>query len=158
MVVVGLASTSVVHAAGYAVIDLEKVVENSTYLKQQNASLQQTVKPQTTKLEQLGKELDAIQQRAQQSPNLAEAEKQKMMTQYQAKLKEFNSIQQGLQTTVQSSIQVMNKTLDGRVKQVAEQLRKENNLDIVLNKNSALAYDAKYDLTDKMIQKVNVIK
>ncbi|SDY08419.1 OmpH family outer membrane protein [Acinetobacter kyonggiensis] len=158
LLVAGLASTSVVHAAGYGVVDLEKVVENSTYLKQQNASLQQTVNPQTTKLEQLGKELEGIQQRAQQNPNLSEAEKQKMMTQYQTKLKEFNSIQQGLQTTVQSSIQVMNKTLDGRVKQVAEQLRKENNLDVVLNKNSALAYDAKYDLTDKMIQKVNVIK
>ena len=158
MLVAGLVSTSIVHAAGYGVVDLEKVVENSTYLKQQNASLQQTVNPQTTKLEQLGKELEGIQQRAQQNPNLSEAEKQKMMTQYQTKLKEFNSIQQGVQTTVQSAIQVMNKTLDGRVKQVAEQLRKENNLDVVLNKNSALAYDAKYDLTDKMIQKVNVIK
>ena len=158
ILVAGLVSTSVVHAAGYGVVDLEKVVENSTYLKQQNASLQQTVNPQTTKLEQLGKELEGIQQRAQQNPNLSEAEKQKMMTQYQTKLKEFNSIQQGVQTTVQSAIQVMNKTLDGRVKQVAEQLRKENNLDVVLNKNSALAYDAKYDLTDKMIQKVNVIK
>ncbi|MBP8070743.1 MAG: OmpH family outer membrane protein [Acinetobacter sp.] len=158
LLVAGLVSTSVVHAAGYGVVDLEKVVENSTYLKQQNASLQQTVNPKTTKLEQLGKELEGIQQRAQQNPNLSEAEKQKMMTQYQTKLKEFNSIQQGVQTTVQSAIQVMNKTLDGRVKQVAEQLRKENNLDVVLNKNSALAYDAKYDLTDKMIQKVNVIK
>ena len=158
LLVAGLVSTSVVHAAGYGVVDLEKVVENSTYLKQQNASLQQTVNPKTTKLEQLGKELEGIQQRAQQNPNLSEAEKQKMMTQYQTKLKEFNSIQQGVQTTVQSAIQVMNKTLDGRVKQVAEQLRKENNLDVVLNKNSAVAYDAKYDLTDKMIQKVNVIK
>ena len=158
LIFVGIASTSVVHAAGYGVVDLEKVVENSTYLKQQNASLQQTVNPQTTKLEQLGKDLEGIQQRAQQNPNLSEVEKQKMMTQYQTKLKEFNSIQQGVQTTVQSAIQVMNKTLDGRVKQVAEQLRKENNLDVVLNKNSAVAYDAKYDLTDKMIQKVNVIK
>ena len=154
----GLASSSMLHAAGYSVVDLEKVIENSTYLKQQNLSLQQSMKPQTSKLEQLGKELEAIQQRAQQNPNLAETEKQKMLTQYQAKLKEFNLIQQGLQTTVQASIQVMNKTLDGRVKQVAEQLRKENNLDIVLNRNSALAYDPKYDLTDKMIQKVNVIK
>ena len=158
LLVAGLVSTSVVPAAGYGVVDLEKVAENSTYLKQPNASLQQTVNPQTTKLEQLGKDLEGIQQRAQQNPNLSEAEKQKMMTQYQTKLKEFNSIQQGVQTTVQSAIQVMNKTLDGRVKQVAEQLRKENNLDVVLNKNSALAYDAKYDLTDKMIQKVNVIK
>lgn len=154
----GLASSSMLHAAGYGVVDLEKVIENSTYLKQQNMSLQQSMKAQTSKLEQLGKELEAIQQRAQQNPNLAETEKQKMLTQYQAKLKEFNLIQQGLQTTVQASIQVMNKTLDGRVKQVAEQLRKENNLDIVLNRNSALAYDPKYDLTDKMIQKVNVIK
>ena len=154
----GLASSSMLHAAGYGVVDLEKVIENSTYLKQQNMSLQQSMKPQTSKLEQLGKELEAIQQRAQQNPNLAETEKQKMLTQYQAKLKEFNLIQQGLQTTVQASIQVMNKTLDGRVKQVAEQLRTENNLDIVLNRNSALAYDPKYDLTDKMIQKVNIIK
>lgn len=158
LIFVGIASSSVIHAAGYGVVDLEKVVENSTYLKQQNTSLQQKMKPQTTKLEQLGKELEAIQTRAQQSTNLSQAEQQKMAAQYQAKLKEFNSIQQGVQTTVQSAIQVMNKTLDGRVKQVAEQLRKENNLDVVLNKNSALAYDAKYDLTDKMIQKVNVIK
>ncbi len=35
LLVAGLVSTSVVHAAGYGVVDLEKVVENSTYLKQQ---------------------------------------------------------------------------------------------------------------------------
>ena len=158
LMLAGLASTSMLHAAGYGVVDLEKVVENSTYLKQQNAALQQKLKPQTMKLEQLGKELEGIQQRAQQNPNLAETEKQNMLAQYQIKLKEFNTIQQGLQSTVQSSIQLMNKTLDGRVKQVAEQLRKESDLEMVLNKNLALAYDSKYDLTDKMIQKVNVIK
>ena len=76
LVFAGLASTSVVHAAGYGVVDLERVVENSTYLKQQNVSLQQKVKPQTTKLEQLAKELEALQQRAQQTPNLSDAEKQ----------------------------------------------------------------------------------
>jgi Outer membrane protein (OmpH-like). len=48
--------------------------------------------------------------------------------------------------------------MDTRIKQVAEQLRTENKLDVVLNKNSALAYDPKFDLTDKMIQKVNAIK
>jgi len=154
----GFASTSMVHAAGYGVVDLEKVVENSTYLKQQNLSLQQKVNPQTTKLEQLAKELEALQQRAQKTPNLSDAEKQKMSTQFQTQLKEFNTLQQSVQSTVQSTIQQMNKIMDSRIKQVAEQLRKENNLDVVLNKNSALAYDSKYDLTDKMIQKVNVIK
>lgn len=149
---------TVTHAAGYGVVSLERVVENSSYLKQQNLALQQSVKPQTTKLEQLTKELETMQQRAQQATNLSDAEKQNMNTQFQAKLKEFNSLQQTVQTRVQSELHKINDGFETRLKQVAEQLRKENGLDVVLNKNSALAYDPKYDLTDKMIQKVNALK
>ena len=149
---------TVTHAAGYGVVSLERVVENSSYLKQQNLALQQSVKPQTTKLEQLTKELETLQQRAQQASNLSDAEKQKMNTQFQAKLKEFNGLQQVVQTRVQAELQKINDGFETRLKQVAEQLRKENGLDVVLNKNSALAYDPKHDLTDKMIQKVNAIK
>ena len=145
-------------AASMGVIDLERVVEGSTYLKQQNTIFQQKIQPQTTKIEQLSKELEALQQRAQSNTKLSETEKQKMSVQYQAKLQELNQLQQSVQTNVQSSIQQIRIVFDERVKQIAEQLRRENNLDVVLNKNSALAYDAKYDLTDKMIQKVNAIK
>lgn len=145
-------------AASMGVIDLERVVEGSTYLKQQNTAFQQKIQPQTTKIEQLSKELEALQQRARSNTKLSETEKQKMSAQYQAKLQELNQLQQSVQTNVQSSIQQIRIVFDARVKQIAEQLRRENNLDVVLNKNSALAYDAKYDLTDKMIQKVNAIK
>ncbi|MCO8084635.1 OmpH family outer membrane protein [Acinetobacter lwoffii] len=145
-------------AASMGVIDLERVVEGSTYLKQQNTIFQQKIQPQTTKIEQLSKELETLQQRAQSNTKLSETEKQKMSAQYQAKLQELNQLQQSVQTNVQSSIQQIRTVFDARVKQIAEQLRRENNLDVVLNKNSALAYDAKYDLTDKMIQKVNAIK
>ena len=155
----GLSSmAAMAHAAGYGVVSLERVVESSSYLKQQNLALQQSVKPQTTKLEQLAKELETMQQRAQQSNNLSDAEKQKMNTQFQAKLKEFNGLQQVVQTRVQAELQKINDGFETRLKQVDEQLRKENGLDVVLNKNSALAYDPKHDLTDKMIQKVNAIK
>jgi outer membrane protein len=81
-----------------------------------------------------------------------------MNTQFQAKLKEFNGLQQVVQTRVQAELQKINDGFETRLKQVAEQLRKENGLDVVLNKNSAFAYDPKHDLTDKMIQKVNAIK
>lgn len=145
-------------AASMGVIDLERVVEGSTYLKQQNTIFQQKIQPQTTKIEQLSKELEALQQRAQSNTKLSETEKQKMSAEYQAKLQELNQLQQSVQTNVQSSIQQIRIVFDARVKQIAEQLRRENNLDVVLNKNSALAYDAKYDLTDKLIQKVNAIK
>lgn len=153
MVALGLTVTA--KAGGIAVIDLAKVVESSTYLKQQNASLGQSVKPTSTKLEQLGKEIEGLQQKAQ-SAN--QADLQKLSAQYQAKVNEFNTTQQSLQTKVQSSLQTMNTTFENRVKQAAEQLRKENNLDFILNKNSTIASDAQYDLTDKMIQKVNAMK
>ncbi|ENU30218.1 OmpH family outer membrane protein [Acinetobacter sp. NIPH 1852] len=151
----GLTISAMSNAASIAVVDLAKVVESSTYLKQQNASLGQSVKPTSTKLEQLGKEIESLQQRAQ-SAN--QADLQKLSAQYQAKVNEFNTTQQGLQTKVQSSLQTMNTTFENRVKQAAEQLRKENNLDFIMNKNSTIASDAKYDLTDKMIQKVNAMK
>ena len=39
---IALASmTSLTQAAGYGVIDLERLVENSSYLKQQNTAVQQ---------------------------------------------------------------------------------------------------------------------
>lgn len=78
----GLTVSAFSNAAGIAVVDLAKVVESSTYLKQQNASLGQSVKPTSTKLEQLGKEIETLQQRAQ-SAN--QADLQKLSAQYQAK-------------------------------------------------------------------------
>ncbi len=159
MLGLGLTVSATVNAAGLAVVDLAKVVESSTYLKQQNASLSQSVKPTSTRLEQLGKELESLQQKAQtDGQKMNQGDIQKLTAQYQSKLSEFNSTQQGLQTKVQSSLQAMNTTFETRVKQAAEQLRKENNLDFILNKNSTIASDAQYDLTDKMIQKVNSIK
>lgn len=150
----GMAVSGLVNAAGYGVVDLEKVVANSQYLKQQNASLEQSVKPQTTKLEQINKEIEALRQKAQAQG----ANKDQLATQYQAKVTEFQTIQQDVQAKVQSTIQNTNKTFEARVKQVAEQLRQENTLDMVLNKNAVLSYDPKFDLTDKMTQKVNAIK
>ena len=146
--------TSFVQAAGYGVVDIEKVVESSTYLKQQNAALEQSVKPQTAKLESITKEIEALKQKAQaQGANV-----QQINSQYQAKVNEFQTIQQGVQAKVQSTIQNTNSVFETRVKQAAEQLRTENSLDLVLNKNSVIAFDSKYDLTAKMIQKVNAIK
>ena len=143
------------NAAGLAVVDLAKVVENSTYLKQQNASLTQSIKPTSTKLEQLNKEIESLQQRAQ-SAN--QGDLQKLSAQFQAKVNEFTTTQQGLQAKVQSSIQASNNVFETRLKQAAEQLRKENNVDFILNKNTVIASDAQYDLTDKMIQKINAMK
>lgn len=151
---IGLGFTGLVNAAGYGVVDIEKVVESSAYLKQQNVSLEQMVKPDSAKLEKISKDIQSLQQQAQAKG----ANPEQIQKQYQAKVTEYQSIQQSVQAKVQTTIQNTNKTFETRVKQAAEQLRQENGLDMILNRNSALAYDAKNDLTAKMIQKVNAIK
>ncbi len=147
---------SVAHANDYGVVDLQRVVQNSIYLKQQNATLQTTIKPKTTQIEQLQKDLNTIQQKGQAAKTALEREK--LAKEFDTKAEQLGKLQQEVQNTVQSSMQNVNKTFDGRLKVAAEQLRSENKLDVILNKNAALAYDVKADLTDRMIQKVNAMK
>ncbi|MCF9033772.1 OmpH family outer membrane protein [Acinetobacter nectaris] len=153
-----LASTTVAtmaNAAGYGVVDMQRVVDSSSYLKQQNASLQQSVKPSATRAEQLNKEIQDLQEKA---ANAKPAEVQQLKAQYESKVNEINSLEQSIQQKVQTTSQSTSQTFTSRVQQAAEQLRKDGNLDVVLNKNAALAYDNNNDLTDKMIQKVNAIR
>ena len=49
--------TSLSHADDYGIVDLEKVVQNSIYLKQQNATLENEIKPQTAQIAQFQKTL-----------------------------------------------------------------------------------------------------
>ncbi|MBF7682485.1 OmpH family outer membrane protein [Acinetobacter sp. B5B] len=153
--VLGSSFATLSHAAGYGVVDMQRIVESSTYLKQQNDSLQQSVKPSATRAEQLNQEIQALQEKA---ANAKPAEVQQLKVQYEAKVKEINGLEQSIQQRVQAASQTTSQIFTARVQQAAEQLRKENNLDVVLNKNAALAYDNNSDLTDKMLQKVNVAK
>lgn len=155
--VVGFAF-SATQAADIAVVDIEKLVQSSAYLKQQQQAFQQSVKPQTTQIEQLQKDLTALQQKAQSAAKISDAEKQKMSEEFETKARKLESLQQEVQSKAQTSMQATQKTFETRVKTAAEQLRQENKLDAVLNKTAVLAIDSKYDLTDKILQKVNAIK
>lgn len=154
-----LVASSISFASSYGVIDFAKVIENSSYLKQQNESLNQSIKPTTTKLEQLSKELNALQEKANnEGGKLKESDMKKLEQEFQTKLADFNKTQQELQIRMQQSVRQMNSTIEGRILQVADQLRTENKLDVILERGAVLSYDKKFDLTDKAIQRVNAIK
>lgn len=141
--------------ADVGIVDFAKVIENSTYLKQQNQTLKQTVQPTVNKLEQLAKELESLQAKAAQAKA---DEVSKLEQQFKTKMTEFNSLQQQLQSSMQRGSQQMQTTFESRVTQVAEQLRVENKLDMIVERGSVLSFDKKYDLTEKVIQKVNAIR
>ena len=156
LAVATILSLSTAQAADIAVIDLDKVVQSSTYLQQQNTKLKSSVQGQTTQIDKLQKDLVELQKKAQASKS--QSERDKLAKEFEEKAKQLNTLQQQVQNTVQSTLQNVNKTFESRVKTVADQLRKDEKLDLILNKNAVLSVDAKADLTDKMIQKVNAIK
>ena len=119
-------SVNIAHADDYAVVDLERVVQSSIYLKQQNTSLQNTIKPQTMQIEQLQKDLNTIQEKGQAAKTAAEREK--LAKDFETKAEQLAKLQQQVQNIVQNSMQNVNKTFDARLKATAEQLRLENKL------------------------------
>lgn len=155
LVVAATLSLSGTAFADVGIVDFAKVIENSTYLKQQNQTLKQTVQPTVNKLEQLAKELESLQAKAAQAKA---GEVSKLEQQFKTKMTEFNSLQQQLQSSMQRGSQQMQTTFESRVTQVAEQLRVENKLDMIVERGSVLSFDKKYDLTEKVIQKVNAIR
>lgn len=159
LLVAGLTVSAVSFANQYAVVDLPKVIESSTYVKQQEASLQQSIKADTTKLEQLRKELAAMQQKAQtDAPKMKEDELKRLEQQFATKMNEFGKLQQQVQTRVQQGMGQIENTLNTRITQVTDQLRVENKFDVVLERGVVLSYDKKVDITDKVIQRLNAIK
>lgn len=159
LLVAGLTVSAVSFANQYAVVDLPKVIESSTYVKQQEASLQQSIKADSTKLEQLRKELAAMQQKAQtDAPKMKEDELKRLEQQFATKMNEFGKLQQQVQTRVQQGMSQIENTLNTRITQVTDQLRVENKFDVVLERGVVLSYDKKVDITDKVIQRLNAIK
>lgn len=159
LLVAGLTVSAVSFANQYAVVDLPKVIESSTYVKQQEASLQQSIKADSTKLEQLRKELAAMQQKAQtEAGKMKEDELKRLEQQFETKMNEFGKLQQQVQTRVQQGMGQIENTLNARISQVTDQLRVENKFDVVLERGVVLSYDKKVDITDKVIQRLNAIK
>lgn len=157
VLLVSLMASVTSFAGGYGVVDFPKVIENSTYIKQQEASLQQSVKADTTKLDQLRKEIVSLQQKAGDS-KVKPDELKRLEQQFQTKMAEYTKTQQSVQMRLQQGMRQIETTLNQRVAQVTDQLRTENKLDIILERGAVISFDKKDDLTDKVIQRLNAIK
>ena len=94
---------SAVQAANYGVVDIEKVMLSSTYLKSQQASLEQSIKAPSAQAQQLQKDLAAIQQKAD-TVKVPEAEQKKMAADFEKKATQLNALQQEIQNKVQTTM------------------------------------------------------
>ena len=156
VVALGLVATTSAFAEKYAVVDIQKAAADTTYMKQQTASLEAALKPQQQKQEALGKQLQALQQKAQTDARvMKEADLKKLEQDYATKMNEYNANATGMQKRLQDTLENINRTVAPKIEQAVEDLRKQGGYSIILNSAAVVSLDPSIDLTSKVTQQVN---
>lgn len=141
-------------AGGYGVVDVQKAMLESNYVKAQLASRDQATKANVEKLSRLEKEIVALQQKAE-SGKLPQAELEKLSKEHSSKIEEFNKNSLEIQKSFQQTQQLIERTLFPQVEKIIEELRVANGYDMILDRKLVLGVDRKLDLTSQVTQKIN---
>lgn len=162
IIALGLAAatlTGAAHANNVAVADSQAAVLASNLAKQTIDGLNSTLKPQRDRLQQLQKDIQGIQDRFQKDGKvMADKDRQALQAQAQSKLNEYNSTAEGVQRKIEEAQAKMLKTLMPKMEKIVEDLRKEGNYDIIIEKKNVIWSDPSADLTKKITDRLNAAK
>ncbi len=149
----------VANANNVAVADAQAAVLASTTAKQTIESLRTTLKPQYERLEQLRKDITGIQDRFQKDGSVMnDKDKQALQAQVQGKLNDYNGIAEGIQRRTEDAQTAMMKTVYPKLEVIIDDLRKEGNYDIILEKKYVIFAVPAADLTKKITDRLNAGK
>jgi outer membrane protein len=148
--------TSSAQANNVAVADSQAAVLASNIAKKTIEDLNNNLKPQRERLEKLRSEIQAIQEKFQKDAKiLSDKDKRDLQAQGQNKLNEYNSTTDGVQRRIEEAQANMLKTLMPKMEKIVEDLRKEGNYDIIIEKKYAIWSSESVDLTKKITDRLN---
>lgn len=147
------------YANNVAVADSQAAIFASNYAKQTISGLQSSLKPQRDRLESLSKDLNNIQNKFKTDAKVMKPEEVKaLQAQAQSKINDYNSTAEGLQKRVDETQATMYKTLLPKLEKIIEDLRKEGNYDIIVEKKNVIWASPTVDLTQKITDRLNAQK
>ncbi|PTQ90315.1 OmpH family outer membrane protein [Agitococcus lubricus] len=153
------AMTTPVMAGNAAVADSQAAILASDFAKKTFEKLNADMKPQRDRLDQLRKDIAAIEEKFQKNQAvMSDKDKRELQKQAEAKLSEFKSLADALQKRAQEVQNDMLKTLIPKTETVVEELRKAGNIDIIIEKKNVIFADPSVDLTKKITEKLNAMK
>jgi|JI61114C2RNA_FD_contig_21_5268914_length_937_multi_3_in_0_out_0_2 Skp family chaperone for outer membrane proteins len=151
--------TSSAQANNVAVADSQAAVLASDIAKKTIDDLNTSLKPQRERLEKLRSEIQGIQEKFQKNGAvLSDKDKKDLQAQGQNKLNEYSSMTDGVQRRIEEAQANMLKTLMPKMEKVVEELRKEGNYDIIIEKKYAIWSTDSVDLTKKITERLNTGK
>ncbi len=154
-----MALSPLAYANNVAVADSQAAVLASNVAKQTIEGLNTSLKTQRDRLEQLRKEITAIQERFQKDGSvMSDKDKQALQAQAQSKLNEYNSTAEGVQRRIEEAQSNMLKSLMPKLEGIIEDLRKEGSYDVIVEKKYVIWAAATADLTKKITDRLNAAK
>lgn len=147
------------NANNVAVADSQAAVLASNAAKQTISGLNTSLKSQRDRLEQLRKDITGIQERFQKDGAvMSDKDKQALQAQAQSKLNDYNGTAEGVQRRIEEAQTTMLKTLMPKLEAIIEDLRKEGNYDIIIEKKYVIFAVPTADLTKKITDRLNAAK
>ncbi len=154
-----IAMTSVSFAADIAkigVVDFQKVITESDAGKALEAELKQKGEKMQDDLKQKGKEIDDLsQQLAREAMVMSSDKREEMQRELEIKKYDFQALQKKYENQLrQLQIERLKKIQDEILK-VAENIGKREGYLLIVDRNSAVYYPEKIDITDQIIREYN---
>lgn len=151
--------TSPVFAGNVAVADSQAAIMATDMAKKTFEKLNNDMKPQRDRLEQLRKDISTIEEKFQKNASvMSDKDKRDLQKQAETKLAEFKNLADAVQKRANEVQQDMLKTLIPKTEDVVEEIRKAGNYDIIIEKKNVIFADPSVDITKKITDKLNAAK
>lgn len=146
-------------AGNVAVADSQAAIMATETAKKTFEKLNNDMKPQRDRLEQLRKDIAAIEEKFQKNASvMSDKDKRDLQKQAESKLNEFKNLADAVQKRANEVQQEMLKTLIPKTEVVVEEIRKAGNYDIIIEKKNVIFADPAVDITKKITEKLNAAK
>jgi len=146
-------------AGNVAVADSQAAIMATEMAKKTFEKLNNDMKPQRDRLDQLRKDIAAIEEKFQKnSAVMSDKDKRDLQKQAESKLGEFKNLADAVQKRANEVQQDMLKTLIPKTEVVVEEIRKAGNYDIIIEKKNVIFADPSVDITKKITEKLNAAK
>jgi len=152
------AGASAAEGGKVVVLDLQRAIMMTDVAREKMKALENQKEFSETlkKREALGLELKRKEELFQkEGPTWSAEKRNNYIKDREFMRKDFELVAQKVQAEQQDLMRELMKSLEPKVKQVLEQLIKDQQINVVLEKNAAIFADRSADITEQMIEKLN---
>lgn len=138
------------------VVDIQSAIDASHHVKEINKKLEKEFGPIQTDLNALQNEIRSMEERfMKDSAIMSEDEARRLQQKVGEKKSRLKFEHSELQRKVQMRQQELSMPLMKLVEEVISELQSEGGYDLILHKQMTLHFNEKYDLTQKITEKLN---